>query len=120
FEIGFPESRRVIELEQPPAGDRSYDDDDELEPVGHQERSSLQLVNQRVNKKDISGPHNRGEPVTDHLIAAEEQHLRSDNNRHPGVTMRRESRFGAGGVHRSWLLWGGTNPVAIKVRCLRQ
>src|SRR5205807_3650490 len=52
--------------------------------------------------------------------AAKEQNLRTDNNRYAGVTMRRESRFRAGSVHRSSLLWGGVNPAAIKVRCEHQ
>ena len=73
FKIGSPESRRVVELKQPPTADGNNRDGQKLKAIVHQKRSTVESVNQRVNKEYVSRPDDRRHPVTDKLIATEEQ-----------------------------------------------
>ena len=99
FKIGSPESRRVVELKQPPTADGNNRDGQKLKAIVHQKRSTIESVNQRVNEKNVTRPNDRGHPVTDKLIAAEQQILSGDNNPESNKPMDRKTRFSAGGVH---------------------
>ena len=72
FEVGSPESRRVVELKQPPTADRNDRNGQKLKAIVHQKRSTVKSVNQRVNEEYVARPNDRRHPVTDKLIAAKE------------------------------------------------
>ena len=99
LKIGLPKARCVVELTQPPAADRNQDDYNELQPFRGQKRSPLELVNQRVDEKNVAGPDNRREPVADNLIAGKQQRFGTDNDRDSDVAVGRKSRCDAGSVH---------------------
>src|SRR5712692_7031185 len=101
FEIGFPKAWRVVELAQPPAANRNERDDHDLRSIGHQQRSPFQLINQRVGEKNVASPDDRREPMADELVAAKQQYLGKKHDRDSNVSVRRESPFTAGSVHRS-------------------
>ena len=99
FKIRFPESRRVVELKQPPTANGNNRYGQELKAIVHQKRSAVESVNQCVNEEYVACPNDRRHPVTDKLIATEQQILSGDNNPESNKPMDRKTRFSAGGVH---------------------
>src|SRR5258706_9153061 len=101
LEVGFPEPRCVVKFAQPPAADGNHDDDHEFQPVSQQQGSPRESVNQRIGKKNVAGPDDGSEPMSNELISPEQQAFSQTHDQDSDVAMRRKSLLSAAGVHRS-------------------
>src|SRR5439155_17827774 len=68
-----PETRGVVELEEPPAPDRRKRDEHAFDPVGRQVRAEGETRDQGVHEQDVPGPHDRREPAGHRRLPPDEE-----------------------------------------------
>ena len=86
-----PEARRVVPLEQPPAGDRDERDEHELGARRGEVRAAGEAGHQRVDEQHVAGPDDRREPLRDDPVAPEQQRLGAEDDGEAGPPVERNA-----------------------------
>src|SRR5262249_58694443 len=86
-----PEARRVVPLEQPPAGDRDERDEHELGTRRGEVRAAGEAGHQRIAEQHVAGPDDRREPLRDDPVAPEQQRLGAEDDGEAGPPVERNA-----------------------------